>query len=297
MARGQFWDQIRLSAYDFGEVIDEAGGIFFNDNTNLVFRGSTYQDQVSVVSQDIDGTTWDQWWLGKDMTVGAFGELTGGKLTGIVNWFQEAGTSSWYYNAFVVGFSVSAAKVAEAAMTADKADDLAMLRRMLAKDDNFYLSDYDDEMFGWTGNDVISGGKGKDTLAGNTGNDSLYGEAGNDSLLGGDNDDLVSGGADHDRVSGGSGDDTLYGGRGNDTLLGDGGQDDFVFATGDGNDRIIGFQDGQDRIVITKGAEAFAEIVFTVKTNGDLVASFADVQITLVGISASLITEADFLFV
>lgn len=297
MARGQFWDQIRLSAYDFGEQIAEAQGIFFHDNANQIFKGTTYQDYVSVVSVEPDGTTLDQWWMGKDLTVGAFGELTGGKLTGIVNWFQEPGSSDWFYNAYVVGFSVSATLVAAAAMTASHTDDLAILRKMLAKDDNFYLSDYDDEMFGWTGNDVISGGQGKDTLAGNTGNDSLYGEAGNDSLLGGDNDDVVSGGADHDKVAGGAGNDTIYGGRGNDTLWGDGGDDDFVFATGDGKDKIIGFEDGHDRFVITKGATSFAEIVFTAKVNGDAVVSFADVQITVVGVSKELLTEADFLFV
>ena len=297
MARAQFWNEIRLSDYDFGEVLSEALGLSFNDNVNLVFRGSTYQDQVSVTSQDIDGTLLDQWWLGKDLTVTPFGEVTGGKLTGIVNWFQETGSSVWYYNAFVTGFSVSAVKVAQAAMTVDKSDDLALIRQILSKDDTLLLSDDNDEVFGWSGDDYIGGGRGKDTLAGNTGNDSIYGDAGNDSLLGGDNDDLVSGGADHDRVSGGSGNDTLYGGRGNDTLLGDGGQDDFVFATGDGKDRIVGFQDGLDLIVITKGAESFAEIVFTVKSNGDAVASFADVQITFAGITPGQLTDADFLFV
>ena len=79
-----------------------------------------------------------------------------------------------------------------------------------------------------TGNglaNVIIGGKGNDSLYGRAGNDSIVGNAGNDKLYGS------------------NGNDTLVGGTGNDTLWGDAGADTFIYASGDGNDIILGFDD------------------------------------------------------
>ena len=69
--------------------------------------------------------------------------------------------------------------------------------------------------------DTLKGGAGNDTLSGLAGNDSLSGAAGNDSL------------------DGGAGADTLQGGTGNDTLVGGTGNDTYLFAKGDGQDRIV----------------------------------------------------------
>jgi Ca2+-binding RTX toxin-like protein len=69
-----------------------------------------------------------------------------------------------------------------------------------------------------------------DGLDGGTGDDLLEGGAGDDELLGGDG---------NDEIDGGEGDDLLAGGRGSDVLIG--GEDDadvYVFARGDGADRI-----------------------------------------------------------
>ena len=66
----------------------------------------------------------------------------------------------------------------------------------------------------------IVGGAAADTISGRGGNDTLEGRGGNDTIYGG-------GGAD-----------TITGGTGNDVLSGGAGKDLFLFAAGDGQDRI-----------------------------------------------------------
>ena len=129
-----------------------------------------------------------------------------------------------------------------------------------------------DRIAGGVGNDRISGGAGRDLLLGQDGNDHLSGGSGVDSLYGGaDNDrlsggssadrlygddghDFLSGDAGYDRLNGGRGDDTIDGGRGNDVLRGGGGEDSFVFAKGDGIDRVVDFNPSQDRVLIEASA-------------------------------------------
>ncbi|WP_172961069.1 CAP domain-containing protein [Oceaniglobus roseus] len=128
----------------------------------------------------------------------------------------------------------------------------------------------DDLLDGGSLNDLLAGGTGHDRIDGVTGNDILFGQDGNDTLRGGGGADRLSGGAgqdllaggDHgDRLSGGTGADTLWGQDGNDTLAGEGGDDvlrggagadRFVFATGDGTDRIADFQDDQDTLALDR---------------------------------------------
>lgn len=73
---------------------------------------------------------------------------------------------------------------------------------------------------GSSGDDTLYGTAQADTIAGLDGNDALYGLAGDDVLDSGDGDDALIGGP---------GDDALYSGQGNPF---------FVFAAGDGHDRV-----------------------------------------------------------
>ncbi len=77
------------------------------------------------------------------------------------------------------------------------------------------------------GGDRLLGDGGANRLEGDAGNDTLQGAAGNDTLVGG--------AGDADRLGGGAGDDRLEGGIGADS---------FVFNTGGGSDRVIGYEDG-----------------------------------------------------
>ncbi|WP_158766127.1 M10 family metallopeptidase C-terminal domain-containing protein [Terricaulis silvestris] len=108
--------------------------------------------------------------------------------------------------------------------------------------------DGNDKLDGGSGNDTLDGGDGNDTLYGGNGIDALSGGDGDDKLDGGNDNDSLSGGAGNDKLTGGNGIDTLDGGIGNDTLTGGNARDHFVFAFGDGQDRITDFKKNTDLI-------------------------------------------------
>ena len=76
---------------------------------------------------------------------------------------------------------------------------------------------------------LFTGTSAANTIVGTASADTMRGYGGNDILDG-------RGGSDH--IYGGAGDDRLTGGKGNDVLSGGGGKDLFLFAAGDGQDRI-----------------------------------------------------------
>ena len=88
----------------------------------------------------------------------------------------------------------------------------------------------------------ISGNMGdrfNNEINGGRGNDAIYGEQGRDTMNGGASDDEMYGGEDKDILNGGEGNDWLDGGEGDDT---------FVFEPGNGNDHIMDFTSGEDKI-------------------------------------------------
>ena len=96
--------------------------------------------------------------------------------------------------------------------------------------------------------DIIAGNAGDDTIHGLDQGDTLYGNKGNDALFGDEGGDTLYGGVGHDQLWGGNGADRLLGEKGNDTLYGEGGMDTFVFGKGFGQDIIMDFEDGVDRL-------------------------------------------------
>ncbi len=123
-----------------------------------------------------------------------------------------------------------------------------------------------DTVYGGADDDVILTGAGNDTVTGNRGADWIEGQTGNDTLRGGSGRDWIYGGNGRDYIFGGLGDDMLYGSNGNDRLWGEDGndilrgqagddrlrggrgEDTFVFAHGEGNDRLYNFQKQHDLI-------------------------------------------------
>ena len=106
---------------------------------------------------------------------------------------------------------------------------------------------------------------------------------GNDRITGGQANDFLVGGAGNDRLNGGAGDDSHIGGAGVDT---------FLFTGAPGNDRILDFMSGTDKIDLRAfGLDAAditstmsgANTILSVDTNGDTVADFT---ITLVNAGA-----------
>lgn len=152
-----------------------------------------------------------------------------------------------------------------------------------------------DELRGGTGNDALYGGNGSDVLRGNKGhdmldggksNDRMYGDNGNDSLFGGDGNDDIHGGAGHDTIVGGGDADRLQGGAGRDV---------FVFASGDGSDRITDFKADHDRIDLTAMGLTFEDIGLKQKDQ-DAILTAGNVQIRLEGFDVTDLEASDFLF-
>ena len=109
----------------------------------------------------------------------------------------------------------------------------------------------DDDFYGLTADNFIfytkriSGNMGdrfNNEINGGRGDDAIYGEQGRDILNGGGGDDEIYGGEDKDTINGGEGDDWLDGGPGDDT---------FVFEPDHGNDYIMDFDTGTDKIDLT----------------------------------------------
>jgi uncharacterized surface protein with fasciclin (FAS1) repeats len=137
------------------------------------------------------------------------------------------------------------------------------------------------------GNDIIHAGSGDDVVLGGAGRDVIFGESGND---------LLRGGTGNDVVAGGSGNDTIHGDRGNDTLSGGTGADVFVFAPRGGNDVVIDFRNGQDRIDLSAfNLAGFHDLHLTggsVVTRLDL----GDTHVTILGLALNKADASDFIF-
>ena len=178
--------------------------------------------------------------------------------------------------------------------------------RANAGDDVLYGEAGIDRLFGGTGNDILYGGEEDDHMEGNTNRDTLFGGNGDDKLLGGNGMDTLSGDAGDDRLLGGTGRDVLTGGTGADTLigggsdeLGDGAADTFVFAPGDGRDKIRDFEAGVDLIDLQ--AFGFADYALDVDpllrdlTSGLRIEFGGDDIVFLTGLHKSDLDSDDFL--
>ena len=124
----------------------------------------------------------------------------------------------------------------------------------------------DNVISGTTGDDNLTGTAGADVIQGLAGDDALASLDGNDRLDGGAGDDVLIGGAGDDVLIGAAGDDLIDGGTGNDTMSGGDGADTYVWAKGDGNDRIVEAVGASDRDVLDIKDVARAQV--TVQRHG-----------------------------
>ena len=109
-------------------------------------------------------------------------------------------------------------------------------------------------------------------------------------------DDTITGGLANDFLVGGIGNDKLNGREGNDSLLGGAGMDTFIFTGLPGNDRIIDFVNGTDKIDLSDYNIAFANVT-TMAVGADtliMVDAATDFQILLV--NAGPPSETSYMF-
>ena len=152
---------------------------------------------------------------------------------------------------------------------------------------------------GTAGNDRLQGQAGDDILSGRKGADILIGGRGADRLKGGRGDDTLRGGPGNDNLRGGRGDDILDGGKGDDTLRGGPGRDRFVFRRPlFGQDSVEDFTHGQD-VLRFSGQKLQRSDMRVEQIGGNAVITVkADptASVTLIGVDAGLLSDADFIF-
>lgn len=156
------------------------------------------------------------------------------------------------------------------------------------------LSGGDDQYAGSGQQDKVNGANGNDDINGAGGDDRLVGGFGDDKLSGGLGDDILSGGAGDDTLAGGLGNDKLKGGLGNDRLKGGDGNDEFVFTYLGGQDVIVDYEDGVDKIVLTGSGFGIDSITQTAK--GALISFDGGTSVLLLGISSAVLDASDFKF-
>ena len=128
------------------------------------------------------------------------------------------------------------------------------------------------------------------TSAGDTFNESGSSEA--YYVNGGMGDDVITGGSANDFLVGGAGNDRLNGGGGDDSFIGGGGADVFIFTDTPGDDRILDFVSGTDKIdlsaygIAASGVSTMASGADTILMVDSDANGSADFQITLVGAAA-----------
>ena len=210
------------------------------DRINLTkFSGISSFDDLTITSDD-NGVT-------IDLTAYDGGTI---KLDGLSSDDIDAG-DFLFADGFEYGTDTS-----ETIRGGDDADSIDALRgndRIFGYggDDNLRGGEGIDYLFGGEGDDTLYGGEGDDFLYGGADDDTIYGGAGRDGISGEAGDDTIYGGADNDYIQGGAGEDTISGGAGDDTMSGGDDADTFVVATGEGNDTITDFTDGEDTIDLT----------------------------------------------
>ena len=168
----------------------------FHDNVSYSVFGNIYSDVLEVY-WELEGTNYLTAFGGPIIEVDG-DAITGGTVTGFIEYYWNG--AEWFPFLGVDGFSVSAKELYQTVGTTDTSDEYAIFTAALSGDDVFYLSDYDETVNGYAGNDVIDGGKG---------NDIINGGDGNDIISGGDGNDIINDGKGYDTIDGGKGIDTF----------------------------------------------------------------------------------------
>ncbi len=131
---------------------------------------------------------------------------------------------------------------------------------------------FDQQIYGFAGDDTILAGHGDDLIVGGLGNDQIMGNGGRDTVVGGEGNDLMDGGLEDDELHAGDGEDSVSGGAGDDFifLTDDDQRDEIGFIAGHGVDVIDGFETGVDQVRLQSyGFETFNEINALITYNDD----------------------------
>ena len=146
---------------------------------------------------------------------------------------------------------------------------------------------------------TIRGNDNREKIAGDRGHDVLFGEGNDDWLVGSWGNDVLYGGTGDDFLAGSQGNDFLYGDAGDDALQGGEGRDTFIFRTSDfGNDKILDFRSGEDKIDFRGTGLSWSDLKLYSKGGELIIDAGSGNQIAVRGASIGTpsIGESDILF-
>ncbi|WP_052261743.1 heparin lyase I family protein [Leisingera sp. ANG-M1] len=154
-----------------------------------------------------------------------------------------------------------------------------------------------DAIQGYKGSDVLRGLNGNDIVRGGGGHDTVYGGAGDDKVYGGNRGDELFGRSGDDKLWGGNGNDNLDGGSGNDTLKGGKGNDTFVFGAGSGDDVVLDFTVGDDKVFMDFDANELNSVRVQQQSGeeGGVLISYGDDSLLLQGVNYNELSSSDFI--
>jgi Ca2+-binding RTX toxin-like protein len=133
-----------------------------------------------------------------------------------------------------------------------------------------------------TTSETIWGGAGDDTVHGLGGTDKLYGQWGSDTLFGDAGTDFIDGGTGGDRLTGGADSDR------------------FIFKGSFGDDSVLDFEDGIDKLDLSGNGLHFSDLVIRQQAGYAEVIVVDDnlhavATISLIGLTAGQLTSGDFI--
>lgn len=112
--------------------------------------------------------------------------------------------------------------------------------------------------------------------------------------LGAGDDIFIALGQSADRVSGDGGDDVIKAGAGADVLAGGAGDDLFLFSAGDGDDTILDFRPGADRLNFGLGAAAARALLdAATEADGATTIAYGADSVLLLGVAKSQLSLGD----
>jgi Ca2+-binding RTX toxin-like protein len=232
MAVLQSYSQISLDNFHFAEWREESEFYYLDDSFAPFAEGYFWETET------YDGFTIARATYGFFDSTDASMTSEGGVVVSRHNWWWDESSETWAWDFRLTGFSIPLEDFVAVTKTVEISDDQSLLAQILNGADKITLSDYDDYMSGFSGNDTVNGGNGNDTIEGGNNNDKLYGGDGNDILNGDAGNDRLQGDAGNDTLNGGTGVDTLIGGTGNDTYVVDNVSDKITELANAGTDTV-----------------------------------------------------------
>jgi Ca2+-binding RTX toxin-like protein len=280
------------------------------------FNGNAEAAELQAGDDTIYAGSGDDWidaGAGNDAVYGEFGKdiLTGGAGADLLNGGSGSDTADYLRSTLGISINLFTGTAAGGDAEGDTLLNIENIRGS-GQADTITGNDLSNKINGMAGADTLNGLGGNDWIITGGGYDVIDGGAGTDTVSYEDSWSAVEvnlalggryGSASRDsyisieRVVGSKFDDKLSGDGGNNRLTGGAGADSFIFDSQFGYDRVVDFSEDDVIILNGLGFETVADVLDAAVDGalGAIIAVTGHGKITIVGVSASALTESDFI--